>query len=232
VLKAVLTDVDGTLTDAGRRISTRAIETIRELTDRGVTVVLASGNTACFMDALCRMIGTEGTLIAENGGVYRIGYTGDLRIRGDQEECWEAFALLNTHFAGKGIALELFSPTYRYADVAFGRTVSSAAVRDLLDESRIQVIDTGFAIHLQSPGINKGTALAELAGELGMQPSDFLAVGDSVNDVEMFRLAGVSAAVANAHPDAKAHATYVSEKEYGLGFVEAVENYSSYFLER
>jgi HAD superfamily hydrolase (TIGR01484 family) len=98
VLRAVLTDVDGTLTDPGRRIGTRAIEAIRDLTDRGILVIPASGNTACFMDALCRMIGTDGTFIAENGGVYRVGYTGELRIRGDQDECWEAFASSTTIF--------------------------------------------------------------------------------------------------------------------------------------
>jgi len=232
VLKAVLTDIDGTLTDPSRRISTQAIETIRELTDQGIPVILASGNTACFMDAIARMIGTDGTFIAENGGVYRIGRTGQLRIRGDQDECWEAFSLVNTHFREKGIALELFSPTYRFADVAFGRTVSSDEVREVLAGSRVRVIDTGYAIHLQSPGISKGTALTGLAGELGIPLSEFLAVGDSVNDIDMIRTAGTGAVVANAHPDAKARAAYVAEKEYGAGFVEIIGYYSSYFRER
>jgi len=232
VLRAVLTDIDGTLTDTTRRIGTGAIETIRTLTDQGIRVILASGNTSCFMDALSRMIGTDGTFIAENGGVYRIGRTGQLRIRGDQDECWEAFARINSHFSEKGISLELYSPTYRFADVAFGKTVPSDEVREVLAGSRVQVIDTGYAIHLQSPGISKGTAFVELAGEIGIDRSEFLAVGDSVNDIEMFRQAGFSAAVANAHPDAKRQATYVAKKEFGPGFVEAVGYYSSYFRER
>ena len=87
MLKALLTDVDGTITDASRRIDTGAIECIRSLVDDGIEVVLASGNTACFMDALCKMAGTRGTFIAENGGVYRIGYTGTLKITGDQAIC-------------------------------------------------------------------------------------------------------------------------------------------------
>ncbi|MFA6224805.1 MAG: HAD hydrolase family protein [Methanoregula sp.] len=87
MLKAVLTDIDGTITDSSRRINTGAINTIRSLVDDGIEVVLASGNTSCFMDALCKMIGTHGTLIAENGGVFRVGFTGTPRIRGDQEVC-------------------------------------------------------------------------------------------------------------------------------------------------
>ncbi len=232
MLRAVLTDVDGTLTDPGRRIGTRAIEAIRDLTDRGILVIPASGNTACFMDALCRMIGTDGTFIAENGGVYRVGYTGELRIRGDQDECWEAFALINHHFSERGIALELFSPTYRFADVAFARTVDPGEVRRILADNPVQVVDTGYAIHLQSPGIDKGTALTELAGELAFPLSAFLAIGDSRNDIGMLRTAGTGAVVANVHDEARDHAGYVAEKKYSEGFLEIIEKYRPYFLAR
>ena len=76
MLKALVTDIDGTITDHRRRISTPAIEALRVLIDAGIEVVLASGNTVCFMDGLCRMIGTNGTIISENGGVYRRGFGG------------------------------------------------------------------------------------------------------------------------------------------------------------
>jgi len=74
VLKALVTDVDGTITDRRRRINTDAIETLRMLVDAEIEVVLASGNTVCFMDGLCKMVGTDGTIISENGGVYRRGF--------------------------------------------------------------------------------------------------------------------------------------------------------------
>ena len=94
------------------------------------------------------------------------------------------------------------------------------------------MIDTGFAIHLQSPGINKGTTLVTLAEEMGLVPADFLATGDSVNDTQMLKTAGIGIAVANAHPDTKAAAAYVAEKRYGDGFVEGIKKYSSYFRAR
>jgi phosphoglycolate phosphatase (TIGR01487 family) len=232
VLKALLTDIDGTITDPRRRIHAGSVEQIRTLVDQGVEVVLASGNTSCFMDALCKMIGTKGTFIAENGGVYRIGFTGPLVIKGDQGEVRAALELVREHFLKKGIAIELFNPTYRFADLALARTVPAAEVRAVLGTSPIQVIDTGYAIHLQSPGITKGTALLALAKTLGLAPADFLAIGDSVNDIQMLKTAGIGVTVANAHPDTKAVAAYVAEKEYGEGFVEAVGKYSSYFRAR
>jgi len=96
----------------------------------------------------------------------------------------------------------------------------------------VNVLDTGYAIHIQSPGIDKGTALEALAKEMNMVPSDFLAVGDSLNDIQMLKKAGIAATVSNAHPDVKAVAEFVAEKEYGNGFVEAIAKYFTYFRAR
>ena len=232
MLKALLTDIDGTITTPDRRISTGSVETIRSLVDSGIEVVLASGNTSCFMDALCKMIGTKGTFIAENGGVYRIGFSGQLIISGDQTVVRSALSIVQDHFSKKGVTLDLFSPTYRFTDLAFARTVPVEEVKLVLRNYPVQVIDTGYAIHLQAPGINKGTALVTLAEKMGLAPADFLAIGDSVNDVQMLKTAGAGITVANAHPDTKAVAQYTATKEYGEGFVEAVEKYYPYFRAR
>lgn len=232
MLKALLTDIDGTITDPTRRISTGSIGTIRSLVDNGIEVVLASGNTSCFMDTLSKMIGTNGIFIAENGGVFRHGFTGPLVIRGDQTAIKSALTVVQNHFLAQGISLDLYSPAYRFSDLAFARTVPVDEVRSVLQNYPVQVIDTGYAIHLQPPGINKGTALVELAREMGLTPDDFLAIGDSLNDIPMLKTAGVGIAVANAHPDTKAAAQYVTAQEYGDGFVEAVEKWYSYFRAR
>jgi hypothetical protein len=102
-------------------------------------------------------------------------------------------------------------------------------VKNLLINHAVQVLDTGYAIHLQSPGVNKGTTLVALAHEMGLFPSDFLAIGDSLNDIQMLTTAGIGATVANGHNDIKAAAQYVAEKAYGDGFVEVVKKYDSYF---
>jgi phosphoglycolate phosphatase (TIGR01487 family) len=229
VLKALVCDIDGTITDTHRRVDTGAIACIRRLVDRGVEVVLASGNTSCFMDALCRMIGTRGIFIAENGGVYRIGFEGSLRLDGDQSLPWEAFHVVDTYFREKGVSLQLYSDRYRFTDIAFARTVSAKEVQKILSGMPVKVVDTGYAIHLQSPDINKGTALIRLSAELGLTPADFLAIGDSVNDLEMLQNAGIGVAVANANSPAREVADWITQKKYGEGVVEAIQKYWSIF---
>jgi phosphoglycolate phosphatase (TIGR01487 family) len=229
VLKALVCDIDGTITDIHRRVNTGAIECIRQLMDRGVVVVLASGNTSCFMDALCRMFGTSGTFIAENGGVYRIGFDGSLHLEGEQSRCWGAFRILDTYYRQKGVTLQLYSDRYRYTDLAFARTVSVQEIKEVLSEVRIKVVDTGYAIHLQTPEVNKGIALERLSADMGLHPRDFLAIGDSINDLEMLEKAGVGIAVANAHPRTRDVADWITQNKYGDGVMEAIKKYWSIF---
>jgi len=227
VLKALVTDVDGTLTDRRRRINTAAVDAVRTLVDAGIEVVLASGNTVCFMDGLCKMVGTDGTIIGENGGVYRRGFPGTLRIPGDKKACLAAFEVLKDYFAEKGVELELYSAQYRFADVAFARNIDVDEARRVIHDRQlpVKVLDTGFAVHLQTPGVNKGTALVELAREMGLSPSEMMAIGDSENDTEMLEAAGFGVAVANAPARTRSAADRVTEEAYGDGFVEAVKKY-------
>ncbi|MEN6342795.1 MAG: phosphoglycolate phosphatase [Methanospirillum sp.] len=224
-MKALVTDIDGTITNRARRISLPAIAAIRRLVDGGVPVVLASGNTLCFMDGIAKMVGTDGTVICENGGVWRRGFFGEPVVAGDRRVTLAAFEALQDHYAGDGIALDPFSHGLRYADVAFARTVPADEVRTVLRDHPVRVLDTGFAIHLQQAGISKATALVALARALEMTPADFVAIGDSENDVDMIETAGAGAAVGNAVPEAKAAADFVATASFGDGFVEAVDHY-------
>jgi len=48
--------------------------------------------------------------------------------------------------------------------------------------------------------VNKGTGLYRIADRLGISLQEFAAVGDSVSDIPMFKLAGFRASVGNADP--------------------------------
>jgi phosphoglycolate phosphatase (TIGR01487 family) len=223
--KALAVDIDGTLTDEMRRLSLRAVAELRHLIDAGVPVVLASGNTVCFLDALGKMIGTNGDVIAENGGVYRMGFTGEKHISGDRSLCLAGYRKVVEELKPESGKLRLYSSEYRFSDVAFARDADPLVVKRILAGTDIQVIDTGFAIHLQPPGLSKGRALGELAKLMGLALSDFLVIGDSVNDVSMLQIAGVSAVPANAAPEAKAVADFVMDASYGDGTTDAILQY-------
>jgi len=225
-LHALFCDIDGTITGPDRRLNLRAVETIRTLVDNDVQVVLASGNTICSLYMLARMIGTEGAVIAENGGVYKRYHRDELTVLGNHSRCLEGYARLEHHFSSQGIDLIPFSNEYRYSDVAFARNVDPDEVRRILsDMNDLTVVDSGFAIHLVTKGITKGTALLSLAQKLDLKPEEILAIGDSENDYDLLLNAGIGVAVANGAQRLSKVADEITEKKYGDGFTEAVQKY-------
>ncbi|MBN2734921.1 MAG: phosphoglycolate phosphatase [Methanomicrobiaceae archaeon] len=223
--RALICDIDGTITDKSRRINLDSVNVIRTLIDNDIPVVLASGNTVCSLTFLCKMIGTDGTIISENGGVYRINYTGEQKICGDIDSCRIAFERLDDYYSKKGVKLELYSPEYRFADIAFAHNVDPKEVAELVKDLPVRILDSGFAIHIQSESVNKGTTFLKVAEEMHISPKDFLAVGDSSNDIEMIKNAGIGVAVLGGQVEAAEVADYVSTKKYGDGFSESVRKY-------
>jgi phosphoglycolate phosphatase len=228
--RAVITDIDGTITNKERRLNLDSVSVIRTLVDNGIPVVLASGNTECSLTFLCKMIGTDGTIVAENGGLYKITYEGERKICSDRAVCLEAYERISRYYEEKKIELQLYSPEYRFADIAFARTVDPIEVREIVSDMPVKILDSGFAIHIQSGDVNKGTTLALVANEMGIPLADFVAVGDSDNDREMLQEAGLGIAVAGGQNGAVDAADHVSTKKYGDGFSETIRQvFSSFF---
>lgn len=76
-------------------------------------------------------------------------------------------------------------------------------------------------LEVTDPAADKGHALVRIASILGVDLADCVAIGDSDNDIPMFRVAAESFAVANATEAAKAAATHVVAKR-GAGVAEAL----------
>jgi 3-deoxy-D-manno-octulosonate 8-phosphate phosphatase (KDO 8-P phosphatase) len=66
---------------------------------------------------------------------------------------------------------------------------------------------------------DKGAALAAFAASHGLQPDEVCFIGDDVNDLPAFALAGIAVAPGDAHPKAKQAANYVTQAGGGHGAV-------------
>lgn len=215
--KAIVADIDGTITCEKRELHLGAVKKIRTLK---LPFVLATGNILCYARTTSRLIGLDGAVIAENGGAITVRF--DLRGTFEEslEECEKAYFFLSEHFK-----LTKLDPLYRKTEIALRRDFDLEKARALLKTQNLDVemIDTKYAIHIKSPKINKGVGLHKLAGMMGLKPKDFVAIGDSVNDVEMFEVSGFGIAVANGDEIIKKTADYVTKASFGDGAIEALE---------
>lgn len=220
-IKAIAVDIDGTLTGADRRMNLEAIKILRKSESEGIKVIIASGNVLPIARALSTWLGASGPVIAENGGI--VFYKNETRYLTTQEEPGRAFKMLKAKFSVKGI------PTnkWRETEIALDPTTDVEKIREVLSQEGydLHVGTTGFAVHINNPGVNKYEALKLACELIEITPQDVMAFGDYENDLEMIKGCGLGVAVANALPPVKQVAKYVTKNPDGLGIVEAVEKF-------
>lgn len=82
-----------------------------------------------------------------------------------------------------------------------------------------------YFLEFSHPQATKGHALAAVAAVYGFKPAEVIAVGDSYNDLEMIEWAGLGVVVANARPQVKARADYVTASNEDGGVARVVEKF-------
>ena len=78
-------------------------------------------------------------------------------------------------------------------------------------------------LEIAALGVSKASTLAVLAEQQGLGPQDVVAFGDMPNDVPMLTWAGTGVAVADAHPEALAAASFVAPACVDDGVAQVVE---------
>ncbi|GAB7008539.1 HAD-IIB family hydrolase [Halorubrum trueperi] len=213
-------DIDGTLTTSSGRIDPRVFELLPEW---DAPVVFATGKAFPYPVALAHFLGREEVVIAENGGVAYVD--GETAILGDPaapRAVVEAFRERGGEVGwGDGDTVNRWRETEVAlsldADEVLLREVAAAAGGD------VEVVDTGYAYHVKSTDVSKGKALERVADALDLSPADFVAVGDSENDVSTFALTGESYAVANADAAARDAADVVLDDAYMDGTADVLK---------
>jgi phosphoglycolate phosphatase (TIGR01487 family) len=216
-IKAVVVDVDGTLTDLDKVISTSGIEALREVQRKGVPVSIASGNVLPVTYGLSTYLGLKGPMVAENGGV--VCYQERIYQLSEGVLPEQAYEHLRTKMPVE----RLFTDNWRRTEVALRRTMDVERVKAELKGWNVTIEVTGFAIHLMDPGHGKAAGVRKVAEILGIGMSEIASFGDSDNDVGMLRECGESVAVANASPAAKGAAKYVSAYPHAAGVIDGLK---------
>lgn len=218
--KLLATDIDGTITDERGRINLKAVETIRNLEERGIVVTLVSGRPLPFVESLSLFLGTSGPVIAENGAVIKIG-TNEPLLLGDPEPAKAALAKLQRHFR-----LEFDDDNrYRLVDISIQKNVEPEMVQQFITTHQLPVnlLVTNVMLHLVDSRVSKGNGVVKVLQHLGISPAETIVSGDSFNDLPLFEIGATNLAVANAPDELKRKANYVSQSLYGEGFSEMIQ---------
>jgi hypothetical protein len=212
-------DIDGTLTDEPGRLDPRAFEVLPAW---DAPVVLATGKAFPYPVSLCHYLGIDLTVVAENGGV--VLADGEVTYNGDRtraEAAVEEFVARGGDLGWRGFDA---ANEWRRTEIIADLSADERLLREVAAEYELEVVDTGYAYHIKSPDIEKGNGLLAVCETLGVDPEEFVAVGDSENDASTFAVAGRSYAVANADEVAKSAADEVLDESYMDGTLSVLES--------
>lgn len=218
-LGPLVADIDGTLTDDNRAVDPRIFPVVRAWP---APVIIATGKAMPYPVGLCEFLGIEINVIAENGGVAFAGRSDEIQFVGDREA---ATAVVEEYQAAGyelGWGKTDLVNRWRETEIAVSRDSPLDPLERIAAGNGLEVVDTGYAYHVKSPDQSKGRALTAIADQFEYDLDEFVAVGDSINDVSTFAVVGTAVAVGNADESAKEAADHVTDSTFGSGFLDAV----------
>lgn len=239
--KLVALDMDGTLLNESGQISEGNMRAIREALDAGVTVSFSTGRGFPSAYPFAEQLGLLQTpMVTVNGGeVWKT--PNELHLR----RVMEAGLVRRLHELVSrydvwywAYSIDGIYNTERWIDDIDSTSWLKFGVHSEDDASRNEILNTirswgGMEITNSSPvnieinpiGVNKAVGMQEMCKLLGIDMSQAIAVGDSLNDIAAIREAGLGVAMGNAQDAVKEAADYVTASNEEDGVAEVIRKF-------
>ena len=225
--KTFAVDIDGTITLNGMgTIHLEALSKLRSLKDDGHNVILVTGRSSVEGYLLSIFGGLTHLAVGENGGCITFGDKIQHKLLGNKGECVHALATIQSKLDVEIKEKPVFP---RMTEVVLERTFDIEQAQKIIDGDNLNVslTDSGYAYHINSKGINKGSGFLEALKILEADVSNAIAIGDSETDVPLFKVVKNNIAVCNSTENLKQLAKIITTKKSGEGVLEGLDMMAS-----
>ena len=140
------------------------------------------------------------------------------------------YAELNSHFEDIALWHSHRVEGYRKIAIRCHAEETNALEHDLeqvLGLTATVMKSDANCIDIMGAGVDKGSAVSTLSSMLGVEMKNVMVIGDNETDACMFKVAGVSVAMANGDPEVIRMARYVVPSNDERGVVAAVQRFVS-----
>jgi hydroxymethylpyrimidine pyrophosphatase-like HAD family hydrolase len=210
---ALATDYDSTLaTDS--RVNKTTVAALERVLASGRKLILVTGRELEDLQSVCPHLDLFEWVVAENGALlYRPSDHTEKTLGAAPPE--KFIRELDRH----GVR-----PLGVGRVIVATREPHEKAVLEVIHDLglELQVIFNKGAVMVLPSGVNKATGLAAALKELGLSPHNVVGVGDAENDHAFLTFCECSVAVANALPQVKETADFVTKGHHGAGVIELI----------
>ena len=221
--KIIAVDIDGTITLNGMgAIHLGALSRLRALKEEGHSIITVTGRSSVEGYLLSIFGGLTHMAVGENGGCITFSDKIKHKLLGNKGECIHALATIQTKLDSEIKEKPVFP---RMTEVVLERTFDIEKARKIINHENLNVVltDSGYAFHINSKGIDKGSGFLEALKMLDADLNDAIVIGDSDTDIPLFKIVKNSIAVANSTENLKKIAKIVTTKKSGEGVLEGLD---------
>ena len=221
--KIFAVDIDGTITLNGMgTIHLGALSRLRTLKEEGHFIIPVTGRSSVEGYLLSIFGGLTHMAVGENGGCITFGDKIQHKLLGNKGECIHALATIQTKLDGEIKEKPVFP---RMTEVVLERTFDIEKARKIINDENLNVVltDSGYAFHINSKGVDKGSGFLEALKILDADLNDAVVIGDSDTDIPLFKIVKNSIAVTNSTENLKKIAKIVTTKKSGEGVLEGLD---------
>ncbi len=242
---AIFLDIDGTLSSRGT-IHPKNQEAIQKAQKHGHFVLLNTGRSYAYLQGYVKACADFDGFICGLGADVRVrdkqifskSFSDELLF--EMSKTFLAMPEKVALFEGQnhvyftktwydvvdGIAL-LATTDFRekYPDARISKFTCEPVDKSILAPflNELVIYDQGHYYELAQKGCTKAVAMALAADHLGIPKERCIAMGDSINDEEMLKAAGISVVMENGDETLKQYATFVTTPAKDGGVADAIE---------
>jgi HAD superfamily hydrolase (TIGR01484 family) len=232
--------MDGTLLNEQQKISPENAKWIHAANAAGITVILSTGRGIQNVVSYAKELGLQTPIVAANGSeVWKSPDELYRRVLLDHElviKLRNVALHYDTWYWAYGVE-ELFNKDKWCGNenlqqwLKFGYYYENAAVLEIINKEleswgSLEITNSHpYNIEINPKGVNKAYGVQAVCELMGIQMSEVVAMGDSLNDISMIAAAGLGVAMGNAQESVKAAADIItkSNNDDGVAFIIQTE---------
>ncbi|GGH80001.1 HAD superfamily hydrolase (TIGR01484 family) [Pullulanibacillus pueri] len=238
-IRLLALDMDGTTLNASNEVSQENRKWIQKAVDAGILVMFATGRPQREILSFKKELGLDSPMVLLNGS----------EVWNASGECIER------HFLNQEDLQQLHQFAVKYETWFWGYTSDGPVnkenwqekylsskwmkfgfhsdnlniikdIRELLKGWALEVTSSGsHNIEVNPKGVTKASGVRRIGELVGIEMSEVMAIGDSLNDYPLFVEAGLSIAMGNGREDLKQIADGVTDTNVNDGVAKAIQNY-------
>ncbi|MBE9915346.1 HAD family phosphatase [Paenibacillus donghaensis] len=238
--KLLALDMDGTLLTSEQTISPNTSKWIQKAKDQGVHVCLSTGRSFGSAWPYGDELGLTTPLITVNGSeVWRAPHDlyqrslmdpaliSDMHDIAVKEDCWYwAYSVDRVYNKDSWIGGIMEMEWLKFGFHTEDNDARHRILMKLQDMGGLEITNSSpHNLEVNPQGINKAAGIRTVCGLLGLEMSEVIAVGDSMNDLAAIEAAGLGVAMGNAQQVVREAADFVTASNDDDGIAEVIRKF-------